>query len=86
MPQLFRFSNLDFKHVLLILVTVFSSFLKKPDSSMHVGMRAGVEVGPPLRKPDVFSIYHAGTGKTLFWSGGEPSSQLVLRRELGIAS
>lgn len=69
MLQLFRFSNLDFKHVLLILVTVFSSFTEKSDSSMHVGMWAGVEIGPPLRKMDVFSIYHVGTEKTGLCSG-----------------
>lgn len=45
MPQLFRFSNLDIKHVLLILETVFSSFKEKPDSSMHGGVRAGVKGG-----------------------------------------
>lgn len=71
MSQLFIFSNLDFKHVLLILVAVFSSFKEKPDSSMHVELRAGVEVWPPLRKTEVFSIYHTGTEKTGLCSGVE---------------
>lgn len=38
---------------------------------MHVGMRAVVEVGPSLRKMDVFSIYHVGIEKTGLYSGVE---------------
>lgn len=63
-PFFFRLNKLDFKHVLLILATFLAKFVEKSDYCIHVRMRAGVGLGPPLMDMNIFFIYLAGTERT----------------------